>query len=105
MEGPTDVNAGTDFTVTDATERGRFEAHDADGALAGFLEYTRTDDLVVYPHTLVEPAYEGKGVGGAMARVALDDARSRGLRVLATCPFVAAWLLRHPEYQDLEYRS
>jgi uncharacterized protein len=93
------------IVVTDAEDRNRFEAHDASGKLAGFLEYTRTAELVVYPHTLVEPAFEGKGVGGALASAALADARTRGLRVLATCPFVAAWLSRHPEYQDLEYRD
>lgn len=94
-----------EVSITDAEESDRFEAHTADGTLAGFLEYQRTADMVVYPHTVVEPAFEGKGVGGALAQAALDDARSRGLQVLATCPFVAAWLTRHPEYQDLEYRA
>jgi uncharacterized protein len=94
-----------DIVVTDAEDRNRFEAHDADGALAGFLQYIRSDGLVVYPHTEVDPAFEGKGVGGALAKVALDDARARGLQVKATCPFVAAWLVRHPEYKDLEYRD
>jgi len=95
----------SDIVVTDAEDRNRFEAHDADGVLAGFLEYSRTDDLVIYPHTQVESAFEGKGVGGALAQVALDDARARGLQVLATCPFVAGWLVRHPEYKDLLYKD
>ncbi|MHC0431764.1 GNAT family N-acetyltransferase [Streptomyces sp. O3] len=90
--------------VTDAETAQRFEAR-VDGVLAGFAEYLRTDALVVYPHTEVDPAYEGQGVGGALARAALDDARERGLRVLATCPFVSGWLARHPEYQDLAYQS
>ena len=94
----------TEIVVTDAGERSRFEAHDAGGALAGFLEYIRTDGLVVYPHTEVDPAFEGRGVGGELARAALDDARARGLRVRASCPFVAGWLVRHPEYQDLQQR-
>ena len=91
--------------VTDAADRSRFEAHDADGNLAGFLDYTRTDGLVVYPHTEVLAAFEGKGVGGELARTALDDARARGLRVRASCPFVSGWMARHPEYQDLDYRA
>lgn len=87
-------------TVTDAIDGHRFEAH-IDGALAGYAAYRRTEHVVTYPHTVVEPEYEGQGVGGALARAALDDARRRGLRVRATCPFISAWMGRHPEYQDL----
>ena len=90
--------------VTDAGERRRFEAH-VDGTLAGFAEYIRTPELVVYPHTVVEDEYEGQGIGSALARVALDDARERGLRVLATCPFIHSWIGRHPEYADLTYQN
>ncbi len=91
-------------TVTDAEDAHRFEAH-LDGALAGYAEYRRTERVVTYPHTVVKPEYEGQGVGGALARAALDDARRRGLRVRATCPFISAWMSRHPEYQDLSEDS
>ncbi|MEV0191967.1 GNAT family N-acetyltransferase [Kitasatospora purpeofusca] len=91
-------------TIRDAEGAGRFEAW-SDGTLAGFAEYLRSDGLVVYPHTVVEPAFEGRGVGGALARAALDDARTRGLAVLATCPFIKGWMLRHPEYIDLAYEN
>ncbi|MGF1428106.1 GNAT family N-acetyltransferase [Kitasatospora sp. LaBMicrA B282] len=91
-------------TVRDNPSAHRFEAA-VDGAGAGFAEYLRTDRLVVYPHTDVDPAFEGRGVGGALARAALDDARARGLPVLATCPFISAWMVRHPEYQDLAYQN
>ena len=94
----------SEIVVTDAPDRNRFEAHDANGALAGFLQYIRSDGLVVYPHTEVDPAFEGRGVGGDLARAALDDARARGLQVKASCPFVAGWMVRHPEYKDLEQR-
>jgi predicted GNAT family acetyltransferase len=90
--------------VADAGERSRFEAH-VDGALAGFAEYQRTDHLVAYTHTEVDPAFEGRGVGSALARAALDDARRRALPVLATCPFIARWMGRHPEYLDLAYQK
>ncbi|MFI5529641.1 GNAT family N-acetyltransferase [Kitasatospora sp. NPDC051853] len=83
---------------------GRFEATVA-GELAGFAEYIRNDRLVVYPHTVVDPGFEGQGIGGLLARAALDDARRRGLPVLATCPFIKAWMLRHPEYADLAYEN
>ena len=92
--------------VTDLPEARRYEAR-VDGELkaAGFAEYIRTAELVAFVHTEVAPEYEGKGVGSALARAALDDARASGLRVLATCPFIAGWIARHPEYQDLLYQS
>ncbi|MER5866054.1 GNAT family N-acetyltransferase [Kitasatospora sp. NPDC002040] len=90
--------------IQDAAANSRFEAR-VDGELAGFAEYIRSDRLVVYPHTVVEPAFEGRGVGSELARAALDDARKRGLPVLATCPFIKGWMLRHPEYTDLAYEN
>jgi uncharacterized protein len=90
-------------TVTDAESRSRFEAH-VDDALAGFAEYERTDHLVAYTHTEVDPDYEGRGVASALARAALDDARRRELPVLAICPFISRWMGRHPEYLDLAYQ-
>lgn len=93
-----------EITVVDAEGLHRFEARSGD-ALAGFAQYVRTGDLVVYPHTEVDPAYEGLGIGGRLARAALDDARERGLAVLATCPFIAGWMRRHPEYAELAYQN
>ncbi|SDD66506.1 hypothetical protein SAMN05216174_11562 [Actinokineospora iranica] len=90
--------------VTDAADRHRFEAT-VDGEIAGFAEYIRSANLVVYPHTVVEPAFEGRGVGGALARAALEDAKGRGLPVLAICPFIAAWMRKHPEFLDLAYQN
>ena len=89
--------------VVDAPERSRYEVV-RDGTVLGFAAYQRTDDLVVMTHTEVDRAYEGQGVGGRLVRGALDDVRARGGRVLAVCPFVAAWLERHPDYHDLDYR-
>ncbi|WP_441249221.1 GNAT family N-acetyltransferase [Kitasatospora sp. McL0602] len=91
-------------TIEDATANNRFEAR-VDGELAGFAEYIRSASLVVYPHTVVERAFEGQGIGAALARTALEDARTRGLPVLATCPFIKAWMLRHPEFTDLAYEN
>jgi predicted GNAT family acetyltransferase len=91
-------------TIRDNTQENRFEAW-VDGELAGFADYLRDDDLVVYPHTEVRSPFQGLHIGGTLARTALDDARSRDLRVLATCPFIAGWLDRHPEYADLRYTT
>ena len=95
-------SAGT-IQVVDAPERRRYEAI-RDGVVLGFAEYERTDELVVLTHTEVDPSLEGQGVGGALARAALDDVREQGLRVLPLCPFVQGWMRRHPEYVDLDYR-
>ncbi|MDQ5974529.1 MAG: uncharacterized protein QG661_1738 [Actinomycetota bacterium] len=81
----------------------RYEAW-VDGVLAGFADYQVTDVLIVFTHTEVGDAYEGQGVGSAIARYALDDVRSTGThRVLPMCPFIKGWMQRHPEYQDLAY--
>lgn len=86
--------------VTDAPDRHRYEAT-VDGTLAGFAQYREVDGARVFTHTEVFDAYEGKGVGGALARGALDDVRDRGGRLVALCPFIAAYLDRHPAYAEL----
>ena len=78
----------------------RYEAFVGD-ALAGTLTFRIVAGRVVLVHTEVDPAFEGRGVGGRLAAGALDDIRARGLRARALCPFVAAWVQRHPAYADL----
>lgn len=72
-----------------------------DGKPAGFAEYRLKDSRVVFTHTEVDSAFEGHGVGSTLARYALDDVRERGLRAVPLCPFIAAYIERHPQYQDL----
>ncbi|MEU8130266.1 GNAT family N-acetyltransferase [Micromonospora sp. NPDC049049] len=92
--------------VIDVPEARRYEARlDGESTVAGVAQYIRTAELVAFVHTEVSPAYEGKGVGAALARAALDEARAANLLVLATCPFIAGWIARHPEYQDLVYQA
>ncbi|MFC3998164.1 GNAT family N-acetyltransferase [Nocardiopsis sediminis] len=93
-----------DLTITDVPSAKRFEARDGD-ALAGFAVYIPTDEMIVFTHTEVPPSYAGQGVGGALVRGALDDVRDRGLAVLPLCPFVKAWIGRHPDYADLVYSA
>ena len=81
----------------------RYEAL-VEGEVAGFAAYQLTDLLVVFTHTEVDDAYEGQGVGSALARGALDDVRAEGARkVLPLCPFIKSWIEKHPDYQDLVY--
>ncbi|MFE7380469.1 GNAT family N-acetyltransferase [Streptomyces zhihengii] len=92
--------------VIDVPEAKRYEARlDGESKVAGFSDYIRTGELIAFVHTEVSPEYEGRGVGAALARTALDEARAANLRVLATCPFVAGWIARHPEYQELLYQA
>lgn len=86
--------------VADAPERNRFIAT-IDGEGAGFIVYRLRPALIALIHTEVEERFEGHGVGGALARFALDQARDQGLAVLPFCPFVNDWMKRHPEYVDL----
>lgn len=89
-----------DLTVRDAPEQHRYEAWDA-GTLAGFAEYRLEPSTIVFVHTEVDPAFEGRGIASGLATFALDDARRRGLTVVPLCPFFAAFIRRHPEYADL----
>ena len=91
--------AHTEITRND--ELGRYEAI-VDGALAGFAEYTLTSQTITCIHTEVDSEYEGQGVGSALAQGALDDAIRRGdRRIKVVCPFIRAWIERHPDYQHL----
>jgi predicted GNAT family acetyltransferase len=93
------------FTVTDVPERERFEARDEADALAGVLTYQLTGAIIAYTHTKVDPDFEHQGVGSALARAAMDDARDKGRTVVPICPFLTEWLDRHPEYEKLVARS
>lgn len=86
--------------MLDVPTRSRYEVT-VDGELAGFAEYRPIEGARVFTHTEVLDAYEGKGVGSALARGALDDVRFRGDRLVALCPFIAAFIERHAEYTDL----
>ncbi|MCP2339818.1 GNAT family N-acetyltransferase [Actinomadura rupiterrae] len=88
--------------VTDDRDQSRFEIT-VDGALAGFAEYELRGDgkTVVFTHTEVFPEFEGQGVGGTLARGALDDVRAAGREVVPLCPFIRSWIQRHPDYQNL----
>ena len=96
----------TTIDVQDVPGQHRYEAR-IDGDLAGFIEYGALTEhggavaSVVLIHTEVDPAFEGKGVGGALARGALDDLRARGSQVVPECTFLAGWIAKHDDYADL----
>lgn len=65
------------------------------------LEYEQRGQVLSLTHTGVPSAIGGRGVGGDLVRSALDYARSKGLKVVPSCAYAAAYIERHPEYADL----
>ena len=90
----------SDLAVTDNAEAERYEIR-VDGSLAGFAEYRGHTDTRTFTHTEIDERYEGQGLGSRLVRDALEDARRQGLKVLPMCPFVKAYIGRHPEFLDL----
>ncbi len=90
--------------VTENRARHRYEAY-VDDTLAAYVAYEYTPGGITFLHTRTEPDFEGRGIGSRLAQSALDDARARGLHVTPMCPFISAYIDRHPEYADLVDRS
>jgi uncharacterized protein len=88
--------AADGYVVRDNPEQLRYEIL-RDGELLGEILYRTKSGEVVLVHTEVAPTEEGQGIGGRLVEGALEDIRSRGLRVVPLCPFVAAYIRRHPE--------
>ena len=65
--------------------------------LAGYTEYELGDGSIEFVHTVVDPNFEGQGLGGKLAKGALVDAKDRGLRITSRCSFMSSYLERHPE--------
>ena len=90
----------TDITpVRDNPAAHRFEL-EQDGATA-FAEYEKHGSVINFVHTEVPKELEGRGIGGRLVSQALAQVRDQGLRVQADCSFVAGYIGRHPELQDL----
>lgn len=65
------------------------------------LEYRIRVDSMEFHHTGVPQALGGRGIAAALTRFALDAARARGMHVVPSCSYVAAWIEQHPDYADL----
>ncbi len=86
--------------VRDNPDEQRFELVEQ-GHLA-FAEYQIEGDVITFTHTIVPASLQGMGVGSRLIAGALDEARSRGLKVRPQCSFVAAYIARHPGWQGLK---
>ena len=69
-----------------------------------YLQYRLRQDRLIILHTEVPTALEGHGVGGRIVKAALEYAREKGMKVNPLCPFAAAYIERHPEYQPLLHK-
>ena len=84
-------------TVRNNTERHRFEL-DAEGHTAVAYYYELSPGVITFTHTEVPQELSGHGIGSALARDALESVRAQGL---AKCPFISAYIGKHPEFNDL----
>jgi uncharacterized protein len=87
--------------VRDNRDETRYEIR-VDGQVAGFAQYRLGEDSITFTHTEIYPAHEGAGLGSRLARAALEDVKARKLSVVPLCPFIAAYISRHPDdYLDV----
>lgn len=97
MAEPASAPRADQYDFRDNSGERRWEVT-TDGELVAFAEYRLRPGAIAFTHTVVEPAYEGRGIGSRLAKKVLDDAVERGLRIVPYCPFISAYLERHREY-------
>lgn len=86
-------------TVRNNTDESRYELS-VDGHLAATY-YQIADGVITFVHTELPDALAGRGVGSKLVKGALDQVRAAGLKVVPQCPFVRAYIEKHPDYADL----
>jgi predicted GNAT family acetyltransferase len=89
-----------DMVVRDNPERSRYELL-VDDAVVGIADYVINDQVVVFPHTVIDTEHRGRGLGAMLVAGALDDVRRAGRTVVPRCWFVAEFIERNADYADL----
>ncbi|MFD5865182.1 GNAT family N-acetyltransferase [Agromyces sp. NPDC127015] len=84
--------------ITRLDDRQRYQLV-VDGERAGFAQFRLEPGAIVFTHTVIKPEFGGRGLGSRLAKYVLDDAVSRGDRIVPQCPFIAAYLREHPGYE------
>ncbi len=87
------------MTFSNNKKEFRYEA--TNGTDIAYLSYRWLKGSMVLMHTVVPPAMQGSGVGSALVKYVLDDAREKGLYIVVYCTFVKAYIDKHIEYADL----
>jgi uncharacterized protein len=100
------ASSSDDLRLVDVPERRRYEIRsDTDPDPLAFVDYELRDRIVLLMHTEVRPDLEGRGIGTRTAELVIDHLRRNGLRAIVGCPFLTAWLRRHPDQQDILARA
>lgn len=94
----TERGGGDAVEVVRLDERHRYDMT-VDGQHAAVSQFRLEPGAIVFTHTIVRPEFEGRGLGSRLAKFVLDDAVARGERIVPECPFIAAYLRRHPGYE------
>ena len=89
-----------DVTVRHDDDQQRYVL-EIDGQPLGVAQYQEDGDRQIFTHTEVDDSLAGQGMGSTLVRESLDDARRRGKRIVPVCEFVAAYVKKHPEWNDI----
>ncbi len=92
-----------EYTLVDNAEEKQYE-YRLDGGIAK-VKYIKTKDKVFLTHTEVPRAYEGKGIASALVAEVLKEVEKSGLALIPLCPYVAAYIKRHPEWKPLVMKN
>lgn len=84
------------------TSEDRYELHLGD-ELIGQIDYTLDGEVQDMHHTEVKPEHGGKGLGERLVEYALSDAREHRRQVIPTCPFIARFIDKNPDFEDLKH--
>jgi uncharacterized protein len=89
---------GAPTTVT--AEAGRFTIA-VEGKTVGLIDFVDRDGRRIFPHTEIQPAYEGRGLASILVAAALQATRDTGLRIVPSCSMVSGYIAKHPKFQPL----
>ena len=91
------------LAISNNTKKKQFENHF--GGKLSLLAYDIDGDTITFTHTEVPKEVSGSGIAGTLAETALRFAETSGYKVVARCPYVAAYIKKHPEFEKLLKKS
>ena len=96
----TDIsNTALPHGVVNNVSKSRYEI-DTGGVLS-IADYVIRGDIITFTHTLTPPQLRGRGIAARLIHGALEDVKTRGLKVVPACWFVGEYIQRNPQYRDL----
>jgi predicted GNAT family acetyltransferase len=88
-----------DCKLIDNKEHSRYEYHI--GGHVAYVAYEEENGIVHLVRTSVPKALEGRGIAGLLVEDILEEIGKRGLKMKPECPYIIAYVKKHPEYQEL----